>query len=195
MAKKQQAKPGIGVLIALLATVIIVVAALTLLNKQDESAVSTPVGETSVDTPDLTNTPNNETITENDRENDEVAATVDPATLSSLDVEPLGVTIFYTKGTPGFDFQVKRAGDGTQYAEFSATSLVGTKCTDDTGLFASIIKNPGLSGGQTTISQSVKVGDDTFGLSLSGKGCTGDVSLLEQYQSGFTNGFSNLQSL
>jgi cytoskeletal protein RodZ len=120
--------------------------------------------------------------------------TVDPATLSSIDIEPLGITVAYTKGVPGFDFNVKRTASSTQYVEFSSTELAGTKCTDDEGLFASIIKNPSTNEDQT-VSQTVTVGSDTYGLSLSAKGCTTNPALLEEYQSAFKNGFPSLKTL
>lgn len=119
---------------------------------------------------------------------------VDPATLTSLAVQPLGVTVFYSKGTPGFEYAVLKTGDGTQYAQFTSADLIGTKCTDDEGVFASIIKNPSNSEAQTT-SQIVKVGNDTYGLSLASAGCTSNSDLLAKYQTGFKNGFSSLQAL
>lgn len=120
---------------------------------------------------------------------------VDPATLSSIAVEPLGVTVFYSKEMPGFEYEIKRTADGTQYVEFTAQELIGTKCTDDEGLFASIVQNPTSTEDQTTVSQTVSVGGKMYGLSLAGPGCTADASLLEQYQTGFKNGFSSLQAL
>jgi len=122
------------------------------------------------------------------------APTVDPATLSSVDITPLAIKVFYTKGVAGFDFTVKRTADQTEYVEFSTAALVGTKCTNDQGSFASIIKNPTQTALQAT-TQTVKVGNDTYGLSLAGKDCTPDAALLEQYQTAFTNGFNSLTAL
>ena len=118
---------------------------------------------------------------------------VDPSTLSSIAIEPFKITVFYTKGTPGFDYSILRTTDGTQYVEFSATDLVGTKCTNDKGIFASIIKSPALP--DQTISQTVVVEGTTYGLSLAGKNCTPDASLLEKYQTGFSNGFGQMKAL
>ena len=123
------------------------------------------------------------------------APAVDPETLTSVDVEPLGITVFYTKGTPGFEFAIKKTANQTQYVEFTSSDLVGAKCTDDNGLFATIIKNPSSDEDKSTITQTVKVGSDTYGLSLAGKGCTSDADLLSEYQTGFTNGFTSLKAL
>lgn len=119
----------------------------------------------------------------------------DPATLSSVDVAPLGITVSYTKGTPGFEYTVDKTADNTQYVEFTSTDLVGTKCTDDEGLIASIIENPTSTENQTTISQTIKVGSNTYGLSLASPGCTANTDLLTQYQAGFKDGFSSLKAL
>jgi len=122
------------------------------------------------------------------------ATTVDPSTLSSVAIEPLGVKVFYVKGIAGFDFAVKRTADSTEYVEFSSAELTGTKCTGDEGSFASIIKNP-AAGTQQTIDQTIKVGNDTYGLSLAGEDCTANTALLRQYQASFTDGFKSLTTL
>jgi len=119
---------------------------------------------------------------------------VDPATLSSVDIEPLAIKVFYTKGVDGFDFTVKRTADQTEYVEFSTAALAGTKCTDDQGSIASIIKNP-TSATSLTTTQTVKAGDATYGLSLAGSDCTPDAALLDKYQTAFKNGFSSLTAL
>lgn len=119
---------------------------------------------------------------------------VDPASLKSIAIEPLGVSVFYTKGTPGFEYTVLKTANKTQYVQFTSSDLVGTKCTDDQGAFASILKNPSADELQTT-SQTVKVGNDTYGLSLASDSCTGDTTLLATYQDGFKNGFSSLATL
>ena len=120
--------------------------------------------------------------------------TVDPSTLTSVDIAPLNLKVSYTKGTPGFEYAVKKTADNTQYIEFTSADLIGTKCTNDEGVFAMITKNPS-SADQATISQTAKVGEDTYGLSLASASCTANNDLLQQYQSGFKNGFSSLTSL
>ena len=123
------------------------------------------------------------------------ALPVDPLTLSSVDVSPLGVVVFYTKGIHGFNFEIKKTDSKTQYAEFSAPELIGTICTDDNGTFASIIKNPTSTEDQATITATTKLGNDSYGLSLSGKSCTANQTLLTQYQTAFMNGFASLKAL
>jgi hypothetical protein len=182
-----------AILLALAVTFIVIIA---LSNKKEPPIVLPATQETSVDVPGSTNISDQEKVSPSEpSEPSSVISGVDPSTLTSVDVEPMGVTVYYSKGTPGFDFAVKRAVDSTQYAEFSSEDLIGTKCTDDSGLFASIIKNPTASEDQTTISQTVVVGEVTYGLSLAGKNCASDVGLLEKYQSGFINGFFRLAVL
>ena len=118
----------------------------------------------------------------------------DPQSLKSIDIQPLAITVFYSKGTPGFEYSVLKTADKTQYVQFTSPNLVGTKCTNDQGAFASIIKNPSSNETQT-VNQIVKVGSDTYGLSIASAGCTGNSDLLTLYQTGFKNGFSNLKSL
>lgn len=118
---------------------------------------------------------------------------VDPSTLASIDIEPLEITVFYTKGTGAFEFEVLRASDGTRYVEFSNAGLVGTKCSDDNGVFATIIESPASSDDSSIISDTVEVDGTIYGLSLATDTCTADPALLDTYQSGFINGFSQLE--
>jgi hypothetical protein len=120
--------------------------------------------------------------------------TVNAEDFSSIAVEPLGVEVFYTKGLAGFEFEVKRTANSTQYAEFMSTELVGTKCTDDRGLFASIIKDPS-STEEATITLQTTVGDSDYGLSLASDACTADKKLLSSYQTAFKEGFSLLKAI
>jgi hypothetical protein len=202
---RPQSKKKLVVIIALLVGVMLVIGAVYAKRNSQLAAESTtgassqePVGEAVTDsaadnsTTDATDSdaetkPGTETSTPD-------ATPVDPETLSSVDIEPLSIIVFYAKGTPGFEFLVNRTADQTQYVDFTSPDLVGTKCTDDAGIFASIIKNPATES-QTTITQTVKVAGDTYGLSLAGVGCTSDVALLGQYQDAFSYGFSSLVAL
>lgn len=165
--------------------------ALLLSRKGEEAALPDTTSKTSESAATKNTTSKNET----DALAEAVSAKADPSTLNSVAIDPLGVTVFYAKNTPGFEYEIKKTADGTQYVEFTAQELIGTKCTDDEGLFASIVQNPMSSEDQTTVSETVKVGNDTYGLSLAGAGCTSDGALLGQYQDGFKNGFSSLQAL
>lgn len=140
---------------------------------EEETATDTP--STSENDPDTTTSP-----------------AVDPSTLSSIDIEPLEITVFYTKGTGAFEFAVLRTSDGTRYVEFSNSELIGTKCSSDTGVFATIIKSPEDT---SIIAETVVVDGVTYGLSLATETCTANPDLLKQYQSGFRNGFSQLKAM
>jgi hypothetical protein len=153
------------------------------------SHVTTPdTSKQIVPTKDTTN------VTPSDAPTSSTGPVVDPQSLKSIDIPPLAVTVFYSKGTPGFEFSVLKTADKTQYVQFTSPNLIGTKCTNDQGAFASIIKNPSANETQT-VNQIVKVGSDTYGLSIASAGCTGNSDLLSLYQTGFKNGFSNLKSL
>ncbi len=190
---KGQGKTGLIVTIVALALTLIVVGTIAILSNTNRPAVTN-------DPLTANNASENDTTTDEvvpAEEEVEVPAepAVDPATLSSVDIEPMEITVFYTKGTPGFDFTIERSADRTEYIEFSSPNLVGTKCTNDEGVFATIVKNPGTSASQTTFVKQVTVGSDTYGLSLAGKNCTSDESLLDTYQTAFVEGFSQLKAM
>jgi len=192
MVKTQGKKKLIVTVIALAVVLLVIVGIYVRAASMTESETSkemTGSSDTSVDT-----TATKPEKTDEEKLTTDVAA-VDPETLTSIAVEPLGVTVFYSKGTPGFDFQVNKAADGTQYADFTSNDLVGTKCTDDQGIFASIVKNPTAGGEDAFISEKVKIGENTYALTLSGAGCTNNTDLLNQYQAGFKAGFGNLSAL
>lgn len=189
---KIQGKVGLKIIIAILVIILLVLGIFLIAKNANQKSV-TKSPDASKNTPLVTK---NASTTETDAtDTTPPVSKVDPATLATIDVAPLGVTVSYTKGLGAFGFEVKKTADQTQYVDFSADGLVGTKCTDDKGLFASIIKNPSPSEVQGTITQTTKVGKDTYGLSLAGKGCTSNPVLLDQFQTAFTNGFPSLKSL
>lgn len=118
---------------------------------------------------------------------------VDPATVTTIDVAPMSLSVSYVKGVGAFEYQVLRTPSGTQYVEFKSAELVGTKCTDDEGAFASIIQNPSSSETNSTVSQTVDLDATKYGLALSGTNCTSNVELLGQYQQSFSKAFSLLK--
>ncbi|RWZ78857.1 MAG: hypothetical protein EOT05_03880 [Candidatus Microsaccharimonas sossegonensis] len=187
-------KTGLFVAIVVVGIVLVVIGAVLLTKKPQDTAKTNPT-DTTKNAPTTKNNP-----TETDAANVSASATqasatsVDPATLTSIDISPLGIAVFYSKGTPGFTFTVLKTANQTQYVEFASSNLIGTKCTNDQGAFASIIKNPSSTETQTT-SQTVTLGNDTYGLSLSSAGCTSNVDLLNQYQDGFKTGFSRLKAI
>jgi hypothetical protein len=127
---------------------------------------------------------------------DEVeASTLDPENVSTVAIEPLGINVSYVKGIEGFSYNVSQTGVGTQYVELQSEQLIGTKCTDDDGSFATIVKNPKSDEDKTTLSLTKKVGNDTYGLSLPSNTCTSDTALFAQYQSAFKDAFDLLTAL
>jgi hypothetical protein len=176
-----------------LAVVVLVIGVMLLVKKpQQPSKVATP--DTSKQTTPAKDTATNTDTAKTDATSGTPGPVVDPATLNSIDIEPLAITVFYSKGTPGFEFTVLKTADKTQYIQFTSPNLIGTKCTNDQGAFASIIKNPSSNEIQTT-TQTVNVGSDSYGLSLASTSCTSNTDLLTEYQTGFKNGFSNLKAL
>lgn len=119
---------------------------------------------------------------------------IDPATIATVTVEPVSLTVSYLKGVGGFDFEVFRTTGGTKYVEFSSPKLVGTKCTDDQGQFVSIIENPSTDE-SATLAKTTTVDGTTYGLSLAEATCTSDSELLKQYQDAFSEPFSLLKKM
>jgi len=119
--------------------------------------------------------------------------TVDPETVSTIDIEPMGIAVSYVRGIPGFEFVVKRTATGTQYVQFLSPDLAGETCTDDEGAFAAIIKNPASEEDRTTVTDSVTIDGEEYGLSLDGKNCASDKELFTEYQASFSDAFSLLR--
>lgn len=118
----------------------------------------------------------------------------DPSTVSTVDIAPLGVTVSYVKGIPGFEYVIERTQNNTQYVDFLSPQLAGTKCTDDKGVFASIVQDP-VGVDAATISVSREVGGHTYGLSLPDDTCTADGVLFAQYQKSFKDAFGLLKTI
>ena len=117
---------------------------------------------------------------------------VDLSTVTTVDIEPVSLTVSYSKGVGGFDFEVLRTPSGTRYVQFSSPKLVGTKCTDDTGAFASIIEKP-TADESTTLAKTTTIDGIAYGLSLAESTCTNNSDLLKQYQDAFSKPFSLLK--
>lgn len=189
-------KTAVTVLVVLLAIIAVVSVWRYALTGGDKSdGKDTAISETT-DTPDNSDTavdnPPSSSTDPNPGSNS--TSTPDPASFSSIVIAPIGVEVFYSKGTQGFQYAVLKTDSGTQYVEFSTESLVGTRCTDDRGAFASIVKNPSSSESQTT-TVSTKIGNDTYGLSLASDTCTNDADLLAEYQAAFKAGFGSLRAV
>ncbi|MFZ1249902.1 MAG: hypothetical protein WAR37_00410 [Candidatus Microsaccharimonas sp.] len=122
------------------------------------------------------------------------APSLDPETVASVAIEPMNISVSYVKGIDGFEYQVLRRPNGTQYVEFRTEQLKGTKCTDDTGIFASILENPENTE-SSTLTKTTSVSGTTYGLSLPADNCTSNTPLLSQYQKSFTDAFGLLNKL
>jgi len=120
--------------------------------------------------------------------------TIDPTTVSRIDIEPLEISVAYVRGIPGFGFLVERTASGTQYVSFSAEALIGTKCTDDKGVFASIIVNPSEQD-SPTVTKNISVGGVRYGFAPSEDACTSNTTLFTQYQVAFRDAFPLLQAM
>lgn len=123
---------------------------------------------------------------------DETAAAIAPEDVNEIPITQMGITVSYLKGAGGFEYSVLRTSNGTRYVEFSSPSLVGTKCTNDTGVFASIIANPGNSD-SLTVAKTTTVDSTSYGLSLADATCTSDKELLATYQKAFSDPFTLLK--
>lgn len=121
-------------------------------------------------------------------------APLDPATVSTIDIAPLTIVVSYVKGVGAFEYQVARTANGTRYVEFRSAELIGTKCTNDAGAFASILVSPNENE-STALSKTVTVDGTKYGLSLEATTCTPDSAKLQAYQKSFSDAFSLLKKM
>lgn len=154
---------------------------------QDASSDSTDKADASPDT-------NKDTPTQNDADNGESEPALDPETVSTIDILPMNISVSYVKGVGGFEYEVLRTRNRTQYVEFRSETLIGTKCTDDNGTFASILENP-KDAEASTLAKTVTVDGVKYGLSLPQTNCTGDEASFKSYQRSFSDAFSLLKKL
>ena len=186
----------IGAIVAVLLIIGIVVAVNALgSGKKDpyKQVETTNTPDNSADKPTNTDTtPAPDTDEPKDENDTSTTTTLDPATVSTVTIEPMKLIVSYVKSGSGFEYYVLRTASGTQYVEFSSPELVGTKCTDDKGVFASIVESPSAAE-KPTMTKTVKVDGTEYGLSLSGDNCTKDPELLKQFQSSFSDAFSLLK--
>ena len=148
-----------------------------------------------VDTPDTTDTDKQDDDAKTDTNTgDSTSSTLDPASVATIDIQPMEISAAYVRGAGGFEYSVLRTSSGTQYVEFSSPELKGTKCTEDNGAFASILANPSTNE-SATLNKTVTVGGVKYGLSLADETCTKDAALLKQYQAAFSDAFGLLKKL
>lgn len=128
------------------------------------------------------------------QESGEEVPVLDPETVGSLDIEPIGLTISYVKGIGGFEYEVLRTPSGTRYVEFRSSDLVGTKCTNDKGAFASVLVSPQGSE-SATLSKKKTIEATEYGLSLVAANCTSNSDRLSEYQKSFSDAFHLLKEM
>ncbi|MES2630342.1 MAG: hypothetical protein V4611_00075 [Patescibacteria group bacterium] len=183
---------ALGVIVAAILAVGVVVFIASLSNKPtSDTNQTTTKDEPSVpeETQETTDKP-----TADVPEDDTDQASIDPEQVSTVSIEPMTIVVSYMKGVGGFDFQVSRNANGTQYVQFSNAELAGTKCTNDEGVFASIIESP-TSDETATLTKTTTVDGTTYGLSLAESTCTSNAELLKQYQNAFSEPFSLLKKM
>jgi len=189
---------GLGnkkIVIAIIVAAVLLVAATVLIIVQQANRNNV---DTTVETSQQPETTQETTKPEPEKENSDEAMTpasaLDPSTVSTIDIQPLDLTVSYVKGIPGFEYQILRTAQGTKYAELTNEAIKGTKCTDDTGVFASIIVSPGDAEAPTLDAKTVVEGT-TYGLSLASNTCTNNQELLDKFQSSFSSAFSLLKKM
>ena len=124
----------------------------------------------------------------------ESAASLDPESVGTVDITPMGIKVSYVKGVGGFEYEVLRASGGTRYVELRSPTLVGSKCTNDAGTFASIIDSPSENE-RAVLAATTTVRGKVYGLSLADATCTSDVDSLAAYQKSFKDAFTLLEKI
>lgn len=124
----------------------------------------------------------------------EPTSTIDPESVSTVDITPMGIKVSYVKGVGGFEYEVLRASGGTRYVELRSPTLVGTKCTNDAGTFASIIDSPSENE-RAVLAATTTVEGTVYGLSLAESTCTSDADSLAAYQKSFQDAFTLLEKI
>ncbi len=198
---KNKGKRSLIIALSIAGVLLVAIIAVVVINAMNSSS-----DDPYVQNSDKTNTSNQSTATpDEDNSKDEPAATdkptttdnqttVDPATLTTVDIAPMSISVSYVKGVGGFEYEVLRAQNGTRYVQFSSAELVGTKCTNDTGVFASILASP-TDAEASTLAKLIKVDDTSYGLSLADATCTADSTKLQKYQQSFSDGFAALKKI
>jgi len=200
MATKQ-GKRSLVVALSILGVLLVVIGAVALIRIMD-SYRHDPYKQNTSNTSDTSSSQDSQsTQTEKQSEDSSNSSStpsqqpeLDPTTVATIDIVPMTITVSYVKGVGGFEYQVLRANNGTRYVEFSSAELVGTKCTNDVGIFASIIENP-TENENTALAKTTIVDDVKYGLSLADATCTSNPSALQEYQKSFSDAFSLLKRI
>lgn len=180
------------VLVALVGTIAIIRA--TQPKEQDpyKTTETSSTEDTSTETTDEKEATSQDSTDKPSNGQSSAESSLDPATVGTIDIQPLSITVSYVKGVGGFEYEVLRTPSGTQYVEFQSSELAGTKCTDDTGVFVSILVDPETDEA-STLAKTTTVDGTKYGLSLAGANCTSDASKLQAYQKSFNDAFNLLK--
>jgi len=180
----------LGVLLLVVGAIVVVRA----LNTPEPAIETTQESGSTTDSDTDTVKPGNSTDTTPTDSTTTTAPAFNPDTTTTVDVAPLNLKVYYTKGVGALSYQVLRTPSGTRYIDFQAESLIGTKCTNDTGSFASILEKPAADE-EATLTKTVTIKGEKYGLSLADDSCTSDTAALKSYQSAFSDGFDLLSHL
>ena len=197
MRKRQQERAKKRLIIASVLIVAVIALVVTLLvvngnrSAQRQAAQETTKSETEKkESSENTSSP---LESETPKEDEDLSA-IDPATIGTVDITPASLTVSYIKGVGGFAYEVLRSADGRKYIELKNSELAGTKCSDDTGVFVSILEAPNESE-KATISKTMALDGVQYGLSVASPTCTSEPELLKQYQDAFSKPFGLLKKL
>lgn len=197
MAKKQS-KTGLIVSIVVLVLTIAVVGAIVYGQRPNNDTSNTSSSNTDSNDDNNTNNPDGDSGSGTpapsipDQDGD---TNIDVSKFAFIDVEPLEIRVAYENVIPSFEFFIKRTSIGTRYVEFTYDKLIGDKCTNDEGVFMSIIENPSTPEDLSTISKTTVVDGTTYGMTLESDTCTNDKALLSKYQNAFSDGFTLLEAM
>jgi cytoskeletal protein RodZ len=181
--------------LAVLAVLLLIIAAVAVIKSVSTSKSSDSSSTAKKDTPAISDKANSTQKPASDVPQDTTSqSAIDPSKVTAIDIEPMLITVSYMKGVGGFDFAVQRTASGTKYVQFSSSKLVGTKCTNDEGVFASILESP-TADESSTLTKTTVVDGTTYGLSLADATCTSNPDLLKQYQDAFSEPFSLLKKM
>lgn len=193
---KKKGRRALYTALIVLAILLTVIALIAVVKAIAGNGKNDPYKQTTTQQSSNTDTPKPSTTTTDGDKNSTTppAPKLDPSTVSTIDIQPMSITVSYVKGIDAFEYEVLRNPNGTQYVEFRSTDLVGTKCTNDQGAFASILANP-TDDEASTLSQKTVVDGTTYGLSLAASTCTSNPDLLAKYQKSFSDAFTLLKKM
>jgi hypothetical protein len=106
-------------------------------------------------------------------------------------ISEFNLAVQYGKDMPNISYDIETTDMGTRYANLKNDLLVGDICAEDEGFIAQIIKNPSDTENQASVVEKITIGEDTYGLVLSGANCASDTDLLSRFQNSLKTNFKN----